>query len=123
MPNPNLQNQNNFNLVYKREDSRYDCFPVEDQDTHYKKEVQPIDLIDAFNLDFNVGNVIKYVARAKHKENELEDLRKAKYYLDRLYEKAKASKSWNARNPWTMGRCLPRGDIQACSKRVEDKTT
>ena len=58
------------------------------QDTHYKKEVQPIDLIDAFNLDFNAGNVIKYVARAKHKGNELEDLRKAKYYLDRLYEKA-----------------------------------
>ena len=63
------------------------------QDPHYKKEVEPIDLIDAFNLDFNAGNVIKYVSRAKHKENELEDLRKAKYYLDRLYEKAKASKS------------------------------
>ena len=75
---------------------REDLTPVQpetQQDTHYKKEVQPIDLIDAFNLDFNAGNVIKYVARAKHKENELEDLRKAKYYLDRLYEKAKASKS------------------------------
>ena len=67
--------------------------PENQQDTHYKKEVQPIDLIDAFNLDFNAGNVIKYVARAKHKGNELDDLRKAKYYLDRLYEKAKASKS------------------------------
>ena len=69
-------------------DSRYDCILISQQDTHYKKEVQPIDLIDAFNLDFNAGNVIKYVARAKHKGNELEDLRKAKYYLDRLYEKA-----------------------------------
>ena len=71
-------------------DSRYDCFPVnqQEQDPHYQKEVQPIDLIEAFNLDFNAGNVIKYVARAKHKGNELDDLRKAKYYLDRLYEKA-----------------------------------
>ena len=78
---------------------RFECWELSDlrvwrtgqvmKDTHYQKEVQPIDLIEAFELDFNAGNVIKYVARAKHKGSELDDLRKAKYYLDRLHEKAK----------------------------------
>ena len=34
---------------------------------HYKKQVEPIDLIDAFDLNFSRGNVVKYVARAKLK--------------------------------------------------------
>ncbi len=55
-------------------------------DSHYKKKVEPIDLIEAFELDFNAGNVIKYVARAKHKGNEKDDLRKALYYLKRLID-------------------------------------
>lgn len=56
------------------------------KDTHYKKSVEPIDLIEAFELDFNAGNVIKYVSRAKHKGNEKDDLRKAMYYLKRLVD-------------------------------------
>ena len=56
------------------------------EDTHYKKSVEPIDLIEAFDLDFCAGNVIKYVSRAKHKGNEKEDLRKAMYYLKRLID-------------------------------------
>lgn len=59
---------------------------INQQDTHYKKEVEPIDLIEAFDLDFCAGNVIKYVSRAKHKGNEKEDLRKAMYYLKRLID-------------------------------------
>lgn len=50
---------------------------------HYKKDVEPIDLIDAFDLNFSRGNVIKYVARAKFKNNELQDLEKALFYLKR----------------------------------------
>lgn len=33
--------------------------------------------------DFLLGNVVKYVARARHKGKELEDLRKASWYLQR----------------------------------------
>jgi len=36
-----------------------------------------------YNLNFNVGNIIKYVVRAKRKDNELEDLKKALDYLTR----------------------------------------
>ena len=35
------------------------------------------------NMNFNIGNVIKYVTRAKHKNNELEDLKKSLWYLQR----------------------------------------
>lgn len=57
---------------------------------HYKSEngVEVIDLID--DLDFCTGNVIKYVYRAGKKQGEkpMDDLLKAKYYLERLIAKA-----------------------------------
>lgn len=52
-------------------------------DSHYKESVEPIDLIEAFNLNFSRANVIKYVARAGRKDDELQDLKKAKWYLER----------------------------------------
>lgn len=50
--------------------------------THYKGSVQPIDLIDAQNLNFAKGSIIKYVCRSGRKDNALEDLKKALYYLN-----------------------------------------
>jgi chorismate mutase len=38
------------------------------------------------------GNIVKYVARAPHKGNELQDLKKARWYLDRLIEQLEARK-------------------------------
>ena len=53
---------------------------------HYEnKAIQPIEFIEANNLGFHEGNVIKYVTRYKDK-NGLEDLLKAKWYLDRLID-------------------------------------
>lgn len=52
--------------------------------SHYKDfKVTPVDLIEAYQMDFNSGNVIKCTARAPHK-NKHEDLRKALWYLLRL---------------------------------------
>ena len=67
---------------------------------HYKGTIQPIDLINAQDLNFNLGNVVKYVCRAgkKQGENVLSDLEKAKNYIN--YEIERASK-WindNAKN-------------------------
>lgn len=47
--------------------------------------LETIDVIDAFGLNFNLGNVIKYITRAGKKPESLyiDDLMKAKYYLDR----------------------------------------
>ena len=57
-----------------------------DHPKHYqgKHGVEVIDIIEEFGLGFHLGNVIKYVLRAGHKSNELEDLEKAKWYLERI---------------------------------------
>ena len=45
--------------------------------------IETIDFIEAKQLGYNLGNVIKYLTRADHKGNKLEDLRKAQWYLTR----------------------------------------
>lgn len=55
---------------------------------HYNTgNIEVIDAIDDWGLDFNAGNVVKYVARHQHKADPLEDLKKARWYLDRLIER------------------------------------
>lgn len=56
-----------------------------EENAYYKRNgIEAIDVIDAFDLNFALGNVIKYVLRAglKNKETRLEDLRKARDYLE-----------------------------------------
>ena len=45
---------------------------------------EPIDVINDWGLGFNLGDVVKYIARAGRKpgSDTLTDLRKAKFYLD-----------------------------------------
>ena len=46
-------------------------------------EVECLDLIEALGASYHVGNVLKYLFRADSKGKRLEDLRKARFYLDR----------------------------------------
>jgi hypothetical protein len=48
--------------------------------------IEVIDAIEAWGLGFHLGNVVKYVARAAHKGSEVEDLKKAAWYLARKIE-------------------------------------
>lgn len=51
---------------------------------HYNNgKIEVIDFIEDQNLGFHLGNVIKYICRAKHKGNEAQDLDKALWYLQR----------------------------------------
>lgn len=52
---------------------------------HYQTAagLEAIDVIQAFNLDFLRGNSVKYLLRAGKKGDALEDLRKARWYVDR----------------------------------------
>ena len=59
--------------------------------SHYTSgKIEVIDFITDQNLDFCLGNVVKYVSRAGKKEEEgktiiekqVEDLKKARFYLD-----------------------------------------
>ena len=51
---------------------------------HYTegRKYEPIDVISDWELDFCLGNVVKYISRAGRKENYLEDLKKAQFYLN-----------------------------------------
>lgn len=55
---------------------------------HYQGAgIEVIDVIEAFNLDFCLGNVIKYVLRCGKKDEAIQELEKARWYLDRkIYE-------------------------------------
>lgn len=58
---------------------------------HYKEcPIQPIEYIFANGLGFAEGNVVKYVTRWRAK-NGVEDLRKARHYLDLLIEQVEVS--------------------------------
>ena len=64
---------------------------------HYEngKGYDVIDFITDYGLNFNRGNIIKYVARAGKKDDELSDLRKALDYINREIETIeKQKKQW-----------------------------
>jgi hypothetical protein len=63
---------------------RDDALKEAPSSTHYKHfKIEPLEYIEANNLNFDEGNIIKYVSRWRAK-NGLDDLRKAKFYIERL---------------------------------------
>lgn len=93
--------QKNFDKYHKRKARSYKkickgllnqfCGTCSDQDdpyvnnpSHYQSlgGIEVIDIIEEFEMNFNLGNVIKYVLRHKNK-NGIQDLKKALWYLNR----------------------------------------
>jgi len=61
---------------------------------HYKVGgIETIDFIEAKALSYHLGNAVKYITRADHKGNRLQDLQKAKWYIDRAIERANESRT------------------------------
>ena len=57
---------------------------------HYQgKGIEVIDIIEAFDLNFSLGNSIKYILRADKKGNKKQDLEKAIWYLNNELNKFK----------------------------------
>jgi len=54
---------------------------------HYQfgenNQYEVIEVIEAWDLDFHLGNTVKYISRAGKKDKELQDLKKALWYLER----------------------------------------
>ena len=61
--------------------------------THYDTEIDVIDFVKLHELNFNEGNVIKYVTRARKKGNQIKDLEKAIDYLERELEHIRKEQS------------------------------
>lgn len=53
--------------------------------------MEVIDFIEAKRLDYHLGNVVKYITRAGKKDDELQDLKKARWYLDRAISARQAA--------------------------------
>ena len=62
--------------------SQYD--PV-NRPSHYTegRNYEPIDVIEDWELDFCLGNALKYISRVGRKDDALQDLKKAKWYIER----------------------------------------
>lgn len=57
---------------------------------HYQGDgIEVIDIIEAFDLNFSLGNAIKYILRADKKGNKKQDLEKAIWYLNNELNKFK----------------------------------
>jgi hypothetical protein len=59
---------------------------------HYTQGIECWDYIVSHDMSYLEGNIVKYVTRYKHK-NGLQDLKKAKQYLDKLIEKVTKEQS------------------------------
>lgn len=71
----------NKNKQCNKNTNETDC----NKNKHYvtTQGIQAIDLIDAYNLNFNLGNAIKYISRCNYKGSKKDDLEKAIWYIDR----------------------------------------
>jgi len=55
---------------------------------HYNAgSIEAIDFIEAWELNFSLGNAVKYLVRADHKGNRKQDLQKALFYIQREIER------------------------------------
>ena len=73
-----------LNIDYKELNMEEDKKEMVDHPSHYNiGKFEAIDVIEDWNLGFNLGNTVKYISRAGHKDNILQDLKKAAWYLDR----------------------------------------
>lgn len=60
---------------------------------HYQGNgIEVIDVIEAFGLNFHLGNVVKYVLRCGKKDDEITELEKAAWYLNREIENRKKTR-------------------------------
>lgn len=69
--------------------------------SHYcDGKIEVIDFIEDKKLNYHLGNVVKYISRAGKKcpEKEVEDLKKARWYLDRYIEKLEEADEERIRN-------------------------
>lgn len=66
--------------------------PVEHPSHYTRGRFEVIEVIEDWGLSYHLGNVVKYIARAGHKDptKELEDLKKSRWYLNRYIARMEA---------------------------------
>ena len=69
--------------------------------SHYVKGIEPIDIIESWNLNLSLGNAIKYILRSPYKGKQIEDLEKAKWYLEREISRLKDKEAHRKEEEWS----------------------
>ena len=68
-------------IMQNRKDEPFD---IVKKPKHYNMgKFEAIDVIEDWQLNFNLGNTVKYISRAGHKDNIIQDLKKSLWYLQR----------------------------------------
>ena len=79
-----IANWKTLSITSSNTPMQIEMFDPVDHPAHYKVGgIETIDFIEAKKLNYNIGNVVKYLTRADYKGNRMEDLRKAQWYLTR----------------------------------------
>lgn len=88
----NMDDSQGFACTYCNRCGRWD----EDNINHPKHytygKYEVIDVIEDWRMNYHLGNAVKYIARCEHKENKINDLKKAIWYLNREIEREEAQK-------------------------------
>ena len=86
-PQPPQQLEFDWGMDVGQEDIQEREDLVNKPDHYTLGKIEVYDFIKAWDLDFAEGNVVKYTVRAPYKGNTLQDLKKARWYLDREISK------------------------------------
>lgn len=63
-----------------------------DHPSHYNRgKIEVIDFIEDQNLNFNLGSTVKYICRAGFKDDIIQDLQKAAWYINREIKRLQSS--------------------------------
>ena len=76
--------------------------------THYqsKNGMEVIDVIDNFELNFNLGNAVKYILRCGKKDNDIQELNKAIWYINHEIELRTKNANINTSSPYSERKLL-----------------
>lgn len=86
---PSIQEKRAQFFMRTAQTSNQSIFDAVNHPEHYKTGgIETIDFIEAKKLNYNLGNVIKYITRADHKGLRKQDLEKAMWYLQREISKS-----------------------------------
>jgi len=86
-----MSHSGEYKLAMMQIEQEEDEMSKVDHPKHYNiGTIEVINIIDDWELGFYEGNIVKYVMRSKYKGKQVQDLEKAKWYLDRLLEIVKA---------------------------------
>lgn len=78
----------NYNIIF--DDNKTETSHIKEMvnhPSHYQgNKFEVIDIIEDYNLDFCLGNAVKYILRAGKKDDIIQDINKAIWYLERFKE-------------------------------------